>query len=821
MTPTLNLRSPSSPSTGCEIETDSYCCQAHTARADGTSSQSTTLFASRACSLPFQRHHLSRLVLLILAIIGANIGIHESVVEAAERAEAEQITSLGIDESTKHEDNEIFGRTVPLRRKVSITNLQSGFDKRLRSKLGHDAMENGPKNWLLVKRFSHRQSIHRRLTTALERDVVSNDYFALHSAGGGGGDQARSGQTFTGRAPPDFVTNDPPPDFVTAGEETVTTSHFMDTPIPPGFENCTVRLAISDSNDDEMLNRTEYEDYLETLTFGLLQPPFADYPAVFVMLFYAAACTFCVDKTGDPQCCIGNKANVDLSNGTQILAFICTAVEEAAAEYVEEAGGTRSPVQSPDAGVATDSPVTPTPTTSSPSDQPTPLPTSTPVQPTVSPVQPTKSPIEAPTLSPVEPDTPSPVVPDTPSPTAQPTPAGEAGSLLCVQYAYRLTNELNLTASDILNGTDNSILEVLVSSTNQILQEIVDENFGNGEANTTTPQSGSLTNLSSIPAFSPSDAFTNLSSIPAFSPTDAATNLSSIPAFSSTDAFAAEDGLFIPDVHWTSFGQGVPDESRLTEDSTSSSLKRAAATNTTPSGLVRVFSNPKLDDAVHLAVADLIGSNASSQKQQEYLKYFDSIRRVVITTDLSNVSAFDGPRFYFQLNLPDDYDGPLTNQSGFERGSNNGRNLASMRSSSADFQLRRRHLDDPRADDERLGESRSHQSGHSGIGLKNLEKGVSSQELSHSLPRLPRTRRRRKLVSLPVESEPTTIISVTSDPFCTKITPSTQCALVSAESCVLLGKNDDPDVVRPIVVSGLADAINDGALQDAIDESLK
>lgn len=267
--------------------------------------------------------------------------------------------------------------------------------------------------------------------------------------------------------------------------------------------SCEDNLLMADSDQNGLVNSTEFAEFVKTESDGMVSAPFRDLPVPFVMLFIAETCETCFEKTGDTNCCLGRKAAIDLTEpgSEQFVAtvdFICDLVNQAIDQLPQLS--TEPPTVSPTTGplptqaptgstlIPTRLPKEPTipPSTQSPTDSTT-VPTMVPREPTSSPITnfptqtptvstdlPTEAPTQGvdPTTSPTNVPTASPTdFPSTLSPTVDPR-------VRCMQFSYVLsTDDLDLTAFDILNGVDNNIREGLEAATEETVIEILNVTF--------------------------------------------------------------------------------------------------------------------------------------------------------------------------------------------------------------------------------------------------------------------------------------------------------------------------------------------------------
>ena len=178
---------------------------------------------------------------------------------------------------------------------------------------------------------------------------------------------------------------------------------------------CLDNLLFADANLDLDLEKEEYADFIALESNGKLTVPFAQLDMEFVAIFYAEACTTCYDETGDDDCCVGDKAHINLAGDDpdrlySTIVYICGTVNEQLQIKFPDPptpspSSVSAPPITPSLPPAVTSPPTenPTavPTTASPSSQPSPRPSSSRPSHQPSPQPTTVAPTNRPTSSPV------------------------------------------------------------------------------------------------------------------------------------------------------------------------------------------------------------------------------------------------------------------------------------------------------------------------------------------------------------------------------------------------------------------------------------
>ena len=111
-----------------------------------------------------------------------------------------------------------------------------------------------------------------------------------------------------------------------------------------------------------------FSSFLDLQSRGLIRAPFLKLHAIFVLIFYTAACLSCFSETNDTECCVDDRAYIPFQDEVEpdtfylILDFLCTNVDVLIDDLT-----TKSPALPP---------VSPT---ASPTTTPSVLPTGTPI----------------------------------------------------------------------------------------------------------------------------------------------------------------------------------------------------------------------------------------------------------------------------------------------------------------------------------------------------------------------------------------------------------------------------------------------------------
>jgi hypothetical protein len=282
---------------------------------------------------------------------------------------------------------------------------------------------------------------------------------------------------------------------------------------------CSDYLQAADADGNSFVDRFEFAGYVALQSVGRVEAPFMFLPVQFIAIFYSESCTTCYEETEVSDCCVGDKAVIDISKSDPVryhntLIYVClstqqqldemqlpsinpTAIPGTVAPTTAEPG-TTAPATSPPETAA---PATaePEPASDAPSDSPsqglTVAPTMTATvapttAPTMAPVVPaTAAPSDTPsqglTIAPTPIDAPipspsatitGPVTPGTAAPSAMPSQS----DLVCVEFSYLLNNDIGLSAEDLLNEVNNTLKTGLEIAGANITIEIMNTSFPGG-----------------------------------------------------------------------------------------------------------------------------------------------------------------------------------------------------------------------------------------------------------------------------------------------------------------------------------------------------
>ena len=85
--------------------------------------------------------------------------------------------------------------------------------------------------------------------------------------------------------------------------------------VPPSTQNCIERLVQADTNGDKKVNNQEFVDFLRLFVgMNTRSPLFRKLPLDYITIFHSTACVQCFQLTGEHDCCVGDKALIDISN---------------------------------------------------------------------------------------------------------------------------------------------------------------------------------------------------------------------------------------------------------------------------------------------------------------------------------------------------------------------------------------------------------------------------------------------------------------------------------------------------------------------------
>jgi len=247
-----------------------------------------------------------------------------------------------------------------------------------------------------------------------------------------------------------------------------------------------ILASLSKGNGSKRFGPTEFSTFLDRQSNGVIQGSFDDLQAIFVLVFYTAACICCFAETGDNQCCVEQahiplEGEVDASTFYQILEFLCPNIDQLISDLTIKEP-TRSPVGSP---------------TVNPSALPSPFPTGAPSlfpssMPTLTAsASPLKEDSIAPSaLSNIPSNLPSQMpssqisLPPSKSPSDHPTlkPSKDETDLLCLSFTYSLETLAAISADDIVFEVNNTIKQGLLTATRNITISILNETTPLAEA---------------------------------------------------------------------------------------------------------------------------------------------------------------------------------------------------------------------------------------------------------------------------------------------------------------------------------------------------
>jgi hypothetical protein len=205
------------------------------------------------------------------------------------------------------------------------------------------------------------------------------------------------------------------------------------------FQQCQSNLFRADADENNKLVAAEYADFVTLESGGKIKTEFKDMASVFVLVYHTAACTTCVEVTGQTDCCVGSQSFIPLglmlTDRTQrqvLLEFICSQVDKAIQDRF---------------------PIVPT------------------LAPTRSPTSPSAKPSVMASAMPSGRKTNKPILAPTKPPMEQPLPPG------CIRFGYNLENQAGLNAGDIDAANGNSIKIGLETATRTTAIAILNQTF--------------------------------------------------------------------------------------------------------------------------------------------------------------------------------------------------------------------------------------------------------------------------------------------------------------------------------------------------------
>jgi hypothetical protein len=274
--------------------------------------------------------------------------------------------------------------------------------------------------------------------------------------------------------------------------------------------SCSDNLKAADADGNSIVDRFEFTEYIALQSAERIDSPFMFLPLQFIAIFYSESCTTCYEETNVPDCCVGDKAGIDVSDSDperyySTLVYVCISTDQQLDELqlpsvapATVVPGTVAPTPAVPGTVApattppgTTSPATPI-ASDAPSDSPIAAATAAPTVGLT--IAPTTSPTGAPSDSPSVGLTtaPTPIVTPIPSPsptlsgtatpgTAAPSAMPSSADLVCVDFSFLLNNDIGLSAEDLLNEVNNTLKTGLEIAGANITIEIMNASFPGGD----------------------------------------------------------------------------------------------------------------------------------------------------------------------------------------------------------------------------------------------------------------------------------------------------------------------------------------------------
>ncbi|KAL7579048.1 hypothetical protein ACA910_019087 [Epithemia clementina (nom. ined.)] len=89
----------------------------------------------------------------------------------------------------------------------------------------------------------------------------------------------------------------------------------------PFYLSCVHSLIQADTNRDLRLHMQEFVQFLH-LAVGIDTPFFGELPLDYVATFHSGACVQCFQLTGKEDCCLGNRAFIDISQALLVASKV-------------------------------------------------------------------------------------------------------------------------------------------------------------------------------------------------------------------------------------------------------------------------------------------------------------------------------------------------------------------------------------------------------------------------------------------------------------------------------------------------------------------